>query len=283
MAENKQAIKARIKSITATMKITSAMKLIANAKLAKQRKAMEKNKEYARVLNDTVQEIISTSPNTENKYLEKKISDQAITIIFCSDLGLCGGYNINMMKLAQQNLDKNDPVILIGKKQRSWLKNRGYNIINDVIGSDNITYLEMKKLVEIAINYYDSDDVSKIQVIYTEFVNTVTFEPHLISLIPRDVDEDIVEIEKKAYVETEFEPSVDVILNYLIPMMIVNVTYSLWMETKTAEQGTRRIAMENATDNAQDLNDKLLLRYNKARQSAITQEITEIVSGADAT
>jgi F-type H+-transporting ATPase subunit gamma len=283
MAENKQAIKARIKSINATMKITSAMKLIANAKLAKQRKAMEKNKEYARVLKETVQEIISNNPNSENKYLVKKLSDQAITIIFCSDLGLCGGYNINMMKLAQQNLDKKDPVILIGNKQRSWLENRGYNIINKPMGSDNITYLEMKELVDMAINYYDSDEVSKIQVIYTEFVNTVTFESRLISLIPSDVDEDVVESDEKAYVETEFEPSADVILNYLIPMMIVNVTYSLWMQTKTAEQGTRRIAMENATDNAQDLNDKLLLRYNKARQSAITQEITEIVSGADAT
>jgi F-type H+-transporting ATPase subunit gamma len=283
MAENKQAIKARIKSINATMKITSAMKLIANAKLAKQRKAMEKNKEYAKVLKETVQEIISNNPNSENKYLVNKLSDQAITIIFCSDLGLCGGYNINMMKLAQQNLDKKDPVILIGNKQRTWLENRGYNIINKPIGSDNITYLEMKELVDIAINYYDSDEVSKIQVIYTEFVNTVTFESRLISLIPSDVDDDVVNSDEKAYVETEFEPSPDVILNYLIPMMIVNVTYSLWMQTKTAEQGTRRIAMENATDNAQDLNDKLLLRYNKARQSAITQEITEIVSGADAT
>jgi len=283
MAENKQAIKARIKSINATMKITSAMKLIANAKLAKQRKAMEQNKEYASVLKETVQEIISTSPNTDNKYLEYKSSDQVLTIIFSSDLGLCGGYNINMMKLAQQNLVKSDPIILIGTKQRPWLENRGYNIINDSIGSDDITYLEMKKLIDTAINYYDSDDVSRIQVIYTEFVNTVTFEPRLISIIPSDVDDSVVQSEDIAYVETEFEPSADQILNYLIPMMIVNVTYSLWMETKTSEQGTRRIAMENATDNAQDLNDKLLLRYNKARQSAITQEITEIVSGADAT
>jgi len=110
----------------------------------------------------------------------------------------------------------------------------------------------------------------------------VSFEPQLETLLPGQIEENETTTANKAYVETLFEPNANAILDYLIPMMVENVTYSYWMETKTSEQGTRRLAMENATDNAQDLNDKLLLEYNKARQSAITQEITEIVSGADA-
>ena len=282
MAVNKQAIKGRIKSINATMKITRAMKLIANAKLAKQRRLMEENKEYALVLKETVQEIIANNQNVENRYLTSKNSDQVLTIAFCSDLGLCGGYNINMMKTLTAAISKDDPIILIGTKSRNWLVNRGYNVINDAIGSDNITYLKMKQLVDQAITYYDHDEVSKIQVLYTKFVNTVSFEPQLETLLPGQIEENETTTANKAYVETLFEPNANAILDYLIPMMVENVTYSYWMETKTSEQGTRRLAMENATDNAQDLNDKLLLEYNKARQSAITQEITEIVSGADA-
>jgi len=195
---------------------------------------------------------------------------------------LCGGYNINMMKTLTAAISKDDPIILIGTKSRNWLVNRGYNVINDAIGSDNITYLKMKQLVDQAITYYDHDEVSKIQVLYTKFVNTVSFEPQLETLLPGQIEENETTTANKAYVETLFEPNANAILDYLIPMMVENVTYSYWMETKTSEQGTRRLAMENATDNAQDLNDKLLLEYNKARQSAITQEITEIVSGADA-
>jgi len=280
MAENKQAIKARIKSINTTMKITSAMKLIANAKLARQRRLMEQNREYSHTLKNTVSEILADASNSDNRYLKSKSSDSAITIIFCSDIGLCGGYNVNMMKLALLELDPNDPIIVIGNKSRAYLETRGFKIVNEPVSSDSISFLEIKNLVDQAINYYDLDEVSKIQVIYTEFMNTVSFEPRLVQLLPyvKEERQDLAH----SYQETIFEPNSDEVLNHLIPMMLENVTYAYWMETKTSEQGTRRLAMENATDNAKELNEELLLRYNKARQTAITQEITEIVAGADA-
>ena len=131
MAQGKQALKSRIRSINSTKKITSAMELIANAKLAKQRNMMEQNREYASVLKDMVQSILANSDSIENKFLVKNKSDKTLTIMFTSDLGLCGGYNSNMLKHVQYNCSKDDPMMVFGIKGRPWLNNRGYKVIND--------------------------------------------------------------------------------------------------------------------------------------------------------
>ncbi len=281
MAQGKQALKQRIRSINATKKITSAMKLIANSKLQKQRGLMEKNREYARVLKETVGEILYNNKDIDNQFLKEKKSDKRLTIMFCSDLGLCGGYNVNMMKLAQGYVKPEDPVFLIGTKQLSWLASRNFNLVHSHISSDNITLRSLSKLVREAIEMFKKDEISGIQVLYTEFRNTVTFKPVLDVLLPYYPEKSDVK-EKKMKVETLFEPNPNAILDELIPMALENVVYSMWMQTKTSEQASRRLAMENATDNATELNDKLVLAYNQARQAAITQEITEIVGGADA-
>ncbi|MFV0379659.1 MAG: ATP synthase F1 subunit gamma [Anaerorhabdus sp.] len=281
MAQSKQILKQRIRSINATKKITSAMELIANSKLQKQRSLMEKNRDYALTLKETVKEILHNNKGIDNQYLKEKSSTKKLTILFCSDLGLCGGYNVNMMKLVKEFVIKDDPIMLIGTKQANWLNNNGYNVINDVISSDHVTFKDISKLARRSIEMFKEDEISKIQVLYTSFINTVTFKPTLDVLLPYSPDEDAV-IEKKVTVETLFEPSPNAILDKLIPMAIENIVYSMWMQTKTSEHSSRRLAMENATDNATELNDKLVLAYNQARQSAITQEITEIVGGADA-
>ena len=280
MALNKQKLKSRINSINSTKKITKAMELIAKVKLQKQRMTMEKNREYERILKSTVKEIIASDKLSENKFLVEKTASSKLTFIFSSDMGLCGGYNTNMLKLVDTVLSKDDPIILIGRKQRYWLLSRGYNVINNEIGSDNIDYATLKAFGITAINKYLDNEISGIQVLYTEFINTVTFEPKLETLLPCIISKEGKYKEKN--IETEFEPNEDEILNELIPMMIYNVLYSIWIQTKTAEQGSRRLAMETATDNAEELSEELLLKYNQARQAAITQEITEIVGGVDA-
>lgn len=280
MTLSKQKLRQRINSINSTMKITKAMELIAKVKLQKQRDFMEKNREYASILKATVNEIISRNTHSENQYLIEKDSPVKLTYVFSSDMGLCGGYNSNMLKLIETVIKKEDPIILIGKKQRSFLLNRNYNVINSEMSSDNIDYELIKGLADIGIEKYINNEISGIQVLYTEFVNTVTFEPRLETLLP------CLETGEKKYreknVETIFEPDEDTVLNEVMPMMIQNVLYSTWIQTKTAEHGSRRMAMETATDNAEELSEELLLKYNQARQAAITQEITEIVSGADA-
>ena len=278
MAVNKQAIKARIRSINATKKITSAMELISNAKLAKQRGMMERNREYASLLRETVGNIISENPNIDNKFIKEKKATSKVTIIFSSDLGLCGGYNTNMLKMAVEFLNKEDPIIVIGSKLRNQLLKRNFNIINEYVNSDTITFDELKRLIDEAIKMFKADEVGTIQVLYTEFLNTVTFQPSMMTLLPNLTKAKKSNLSK----ETLFEPNANEILDHLIPMMIENMLYSIWMQTKTAEQASRRLAMENATDNADELKDKLVLAFNQARQASITQEITEIVAGADA-
>lgn len=275
MAQSKQAIKSRIRSINATKKITSAMELIANVKLQKSRNQMSKNKEYALILQDVLGQIVATNKDLENIYTMPHDSTRRLVIVFTSDLGLCGGYNLNMMKLLE-NINA-DELIVIGTHQYQWLVNRGYKVINEMTSSDQMDFIKLKRLVHMALDKYIKDEIGYIDVLYTKFINTVSFEASVAPIMPLKH-----EVTDRKYKETLFEPSADEILNTLIPMMVENLAYNLYMEAKTSENAARRLAMENATDNATELNDKLVLQYNQARQSAITQEITEIIGGANA-
>lgn len=278
MAQGKQALKARIKSVTATKKIISAMELISNSKLQKQRNLMEKNKEYAATCLDTMNQILDDNKTLDNRYLRKHTSSKVLTILFSSDLGLCGGYNSNMLRLTQSELNPEDPILVIGSKARRWLSVRGFNVLNDYINGDSLDFIGCSKLANQALEMFLNDEICRIQVLYTEFINTVSFKPVIKALLPREPKEQQT---KGVHVETLFEPSADEILNELIPMAIRSELYSLSLETKTSEQASRRVAMENANDNAEELTEKLVLQYNQARQAAITQEIAEIVAGAD--
>jgi len=281
MSQSKQALRTRIKSVQSTRKITKAMEMIANAKLFRQRNRMEANREYAQKLQDTVNEIVSSNQDLDNRYIKKKTSPRKFTIVFCSDLGLCGGYNQNVLKFARENLNKEDPCILVGTSLYRSMKEEGFNLLNEeAISSDRQTNLSIRELVERAVDQYDRNEVGVVQLLYTKFVNTMTFQPDLDEILPCEMTEKKV-IEGEHAV-TLFEPDADTILNDLIPMMIYDVAYSDWLETTTAEQGSRRMAMKTASDNADELSQELQLEYNKARQAAITQEITELIGGANA-
>ena len=284
MAQSKQALRSRIKSVNSTRKITSAMEMIANAKLFRQRTRMEANREYAERLQQMVNEIVYRNPGLEHELLKPNDSPRKFAIIFCSDLGLCGGYNQNILKLARSELTKEDPVYLVGTSLYRSMIEEGFNLLNEgPISSDHIQFETLKPLVEEGERQYNQKEVGCVQLIYTRFVNTMTFRPIVDQLLPCVFDESkITDTHDGMFIETLFEPSVASILNTLIPMMIQDVAYSDWMESTTSEQGSRRMAMKTATDNADELSEQLLLEYNKARQAAITQEITEIVGGSDA-
>lgn len=279
MAQNKAALKSRIKSVSATKKITGAMELIANAKLSKERNLMNKNKEYSETLQEVISEIITSHGKIKNTYLEEKTSPSKLYFVFSSDLGLCGAYNANVIKLVSKEVDKeNDSLIVIGRNQYHWFIKNGYNVINDMIGTDEIKYIELKHMVEESMAKFCNNEVSSIRVIFTKFINTITFEPTVEQILPFSKEG----AEEESNREIIFDPKPEVILNALIPMTVINSIYYRWIQAKSSEQGSRRFAMENATDNANELVDKLVLQYNQARQAAITQEITEIIGGADA-
>ncbi len=286
MAQSKQALRSRIKSVNSTRKITKAMEMIANAKLFRQRNRMEANREYSGRLQETVDEIVAKNSRIDSIFLKKHAENPArLSILFCSDLGLCGAYNQNMMKLARDTVRKEDPMVVIGTSLFQTMKDLGFNVINEnPIETDKLTFDMLKAFIDYGTTRYLNQDLGGVQILYTQFVNTMTFRPCTDVILPCTVDaaEGTGEEPAKMQAETLFEPDAETILNSLIPMMLSNVAYSHWMEATTAEQGSRRMAMKTATDNADELSEALLLEYNKARQASITQEITEIVGGSTA-
>ena len=239
---------------------------------------MLKNRTYAGALEDMVANMLSGEMISENDYLTTKDAKEKLYFVFTSDMGLCGGYNINIEKLIKETVSKDDYIIFIGNKSYASIKKLGYNIINEMTSSDTADYMLIKEFADKALEMYRLNKINSINVIYTCFVNNINFKATVFSVLPGEKKED----EKREYKQIEFEPSADEILKDLIPMMVESQIYSKYLESKTSEHGNRRFAMENATDNANELTDNLLLAYNQARQAAITQEITEIVSGADA-
>ncbi|MBQ6410749.1 MAG: ATP synthase F1 subunit gamma [Atopobiaceae bacterium] len=283
MAGNRQAIQARIRSVRSTKKITKAMQMIANSKLSKQRKLMEANRTYAQELQGLVSEILRSGRAVESEFLKEHKSDAAFTVFFCSDLGLCGGYNSNVTKFALENLRKEDPILVVGTHSYSLMRREGFNVVNDEpISMDAMNESTLTKATNDAIRRYLNDEVGKVQVCYTRFVNTLTFLPTLNVLLPYEDKADVSNEEFRRLPDIIFDPSADEVLDQLIIQMVHNVTYSNSLETRTAEQGSRRLAMDTATDNAAELEDKLVLQFNQARQAAITQELTEIVGTANA-
>lgn len=277
---SKLEIKNRIRSVDSTKKITKAMQLVASSKLRKSKQRMEKNKEYAHYLKESVDIILSSIKASDHPYMMANTSQRVLTIVYTSDMGLCGGYNMNTFKLLQEKVNPEDPMIIFGSRGGLWASRRKYNVIKSLHYVDEEAYEDIVDTAELALKLYENKEVGAIQIVYTEFINSMSFEPKVVCLLPVERN---MELEKNVVKQdTIFEPDGEAILDELVPLYLKSLLYSYWLETKTSEQASRRSAMENATDNAQELRDDLELKFNQARQSAITQEITEIVGGASA-
>lgn len=276
---SKLEIKNRIRSVDSTKKITKAMQLVAASKLKKCKSRMEENREYATYLKETVDSIILNLTEKTHPFLTFDESKKPLTIVFSSDMGLCGGYNANVFRIIASEISTEDPIIVIGSRGGAWLSRRGYNVVLSITNVDEEGYEDIVRVANKALELYTNKEIGSIHVLFTKYINPVSFEPTKMQLLP--VKEDSNEVVKPTQ-ETIFEPTGEQILDYLIPMYLKSLLYSYWLETKTSEQGSRQNAMETATDNAQELRDDLELKYNQARQAAITQEITEIVGGANA-
>lgn len=275
------ATKRRIKSVNSTKKITKAMELVSTSKLKRCRDAFDRNSVYTSETLDLVQEVLSNVKNVDNQYLVKKDIKSKLYIVITSNLGLCGGYNANVYSLVKDNVDlENDYLITLGSKGNSYFNKRGYNIVHSI--NEETTGLEQEASKQIALKaleMFTNGSVGEVHIIYTKFVNSLTFRAEDLKLLP-------VEVEKKEVSgptqELMIEPDANEVLNELLPFYFNSVIYGSLIESHVSEQASRRTAMENATDNAEEISGKLLIQYNKARQSAITQEITEVVAGANA-
>lgn len=275
---SKLEIKNRIRSVESTKKITRAMQLVAASKLKKCKGRMEENREYAGYLKESIDSIMVNLSNSTHPYLMHDDRKPSLIIVYTSDMGLCGGYNANTFHLLEEKADPKDFIIVLGSRGAAWMKRRSYQVIDALNAVDEEGYEDIAGVADQALKLYTEGKIGKIQVLYTRFVNSMTFEPNLETLLPVEKKEDAASSSQ----DMIFEPQGDTIMDTLIPMFLKSLLYSYWLETKTSENGSRQNAMENATDNAEELRDQLELSFNQARQAAITQEITEIVGGANA-
>ena len=273
---SKLEIKNRIRSVESTKKITRAMQLVAASKLKKCKGRMEENREYAGYLKESIDSIMVNLSNSTHPYLMHDDRKPSLIIVYTSDMGLCGGYNANTFHLLEEKADPKDFIIVLGSRGAAWMKRRSYQVIDALNAVDEEGYEDIAGVADQALKLYTEGKIGKIQVLYTRFVNSMTFEPNLETLLPVEKKEDAASSSQ----DMIFEPQGDTILDTLIPMFLKSLLYSYWLETKTSENGSRQNAMENATDNAEELRDQLELSFNQARQAAITQEITEIVAGS---
>lgn len=282
MANDMQSIKRRIKSVESTKKITKAMQLVATSKLRKERNQMDELRPYYSKIQETVGQILESNKGmVESPYLIENQAGKHIYIIVTSSLGLCGGYNANVFKTMVECLKPDDEIYMIGSKGASYLAHHHIDYHSQYVElNSTLDFKDVIRLVHELTKRYQNQEISSIQMIYTKFVNNLTFQPCVMDLLPvHTQDFENMTLTKKA---TLFEPSPEAVLNDLIPMYLQSVIYGYLVESVTSENASRRTSMENATDNAEDLIEELLLKYNQARQSAITNEISEIVAGANA-
>ena len=275
------ATKRRIKSVNSTKKITKAMQLVSTSKLKRCRDIFDRNSVYTSETLSMVQEVLSKIKESDNKYLVKNNVKSKLYIVITSNLGLCGGYNANVMSLVKEVVNKDeDYLITIGTKGNSFFRKNNYNIVHHVeeetTGNEQLI---SKQIASIALDMFVNDKIGEVNIIYTKFVNSLTFKADNLLLLPIKVNK-----ENKDNVNKELliEPNEEEVLNELLPFYFNSIVYGCLIESHVSEQASRRTAMENATDNAEEIGASLLIQYNKARQSAITQEITEVVAGANA-
>lgn len=277
-------IKRRKSSIASTQQITKAMKLVSTVKLQRAKGKAEATKPYFDCMYDTVATMLSKSGNVDHPYLKSGASSKKAVITITSNRGLAGGYNNNIVKLitGDETFDtENTEIYALGKKGRDSLALKGYTVASDQSEVMNgPIYADAKELSEALLERFEKGEIGEIYLAYTVFKNTVTHVPTMLKLLP-------VEIEAKDATETDnipmnYEPDEEEALGMIIPKYITSLIYGAMMEAVASENGARMQAMDSATSNAEEMIQKLELDYNRARQGSITQELTEIIAGAQA-
>lgn len=278
-------IKRKIKSVNNTRQITKAMELVSTAKLKRTKDRLNVTKPYFETVLESVQSIIESEKSLKHEYVNKREVRKTLYVVITGDRGLCGGYNINAMKAVVQDMKdpKDSVVITIGRKAQSYFRANGYDVYQAFEGiSERPEYLDAQAIGRLALQLYKQEKVDEIKFVYTSLISTINQEPVLLKLLPIEAREGAqVEIDEN-YEFINYEPSPEEVLSFIIPKYIASTIYGGLIESAAAEQAARRVAMENASNNADELIDELTLTFNQARQAAITQEIAEIVSGADA-
>lgn len=286
MALNARDIRARIRSVKNTRQITRAMEMIAAARLRRSQERATNSKPYAEKMRDVIISIAKGTSGIKHPMLEARPVKKTGYIVITSDRGLAGGYNANITRMLNKELSsrhtsKDEYVLItIGRKGRDFFKKRNHPIIAEQVGlPDFPTFVDIRSIAEKAVSLFADGTYDELYIVYNEFVNPLVQRPKSVKLLPLEA---FGEEQSNTRISYEYEPSPEVVLAELLPRYAETLIFSALLEAKAGEFAARMTAMGSASKNASEMIDDLTLSLNRARQAAITQEITEIVAGANA-
>ena len=284
-ASNMKAIKRRIKSVESTMQIIKAMELVSSSKLRKAKERSEQAVPFFNLLYQTMSEVASEAVGFHSVYTEERDEGAVLLIIMAGDRGLAGGFNLNVFRIADKRIRELNTrgrevvIMTVGKKASEHYAKTTSRVLGtfDNIGETVTTYTALH-MADHIVSLFQQGHLAGVEVFFTNMVSPLSQEARQMQVIP------VPNLERNPGVQslTNYEPSPEAVFDSLIPQYLAGILYCTIVDTYASEQAARRMAMENATDNAQEMIDDLSLKYNRARQASITQELTEIVSGASA-
>ena len=274
-------IKSRMKSVQSTMQITKAMELVATSKLRRAKEKAEKSRPYYEVLSEAIKSIENSSEASLSHWHEERSGGKTLYVVIAGDRGLAGGYNSNIFRLTEMLSKNNEAIYLpVGKKALEYYTHRGRQVFSSDFGCvASIGVSKAFSASTIICEAFKRGDIAKVILVYTKFVSMISQLPVYEELLPLDKVE---KEKKKISPDPVFEGDTEELLEKIIPEYVGGIIYSAVCESLASESGARRSSMNAANKNAAEMIDNLMLKYNRARQAVITQEITEIVSGSEA-
>ena len=281
MAGSMKDIKLRIKSVESTMQITKAMELVASSKMRRAKERVEHSRPYFETLHQTLLDIAAADPRARNPYLRRAEIKRTLLIVIAGDRGLAGGYNSNVLKLAQQ--EAGDYLVLpIGKRSAEYFAHHGVPLFTqEVLLAADITVGECFQLSRQITEGYLKGEYDAVKICYTRFDSMMTQTATTLEVLPLSIEPTEQQKAEARRSQILYKPSSEEVFRGIIPEYVAGIVYGAVCESVASELAARRTAMDAATKNAGEMIDHLNLYYNRARQAAITQEITEIVAGAE--
>lgn len=271
-------IKTRIRSMESTRQITKAMEMVASSKLRKAQNQALSSRPYFETLYDVIWDIAACDSGVSSPYLDQKSGNKAAFILIAGDRGLAGGYNNNVLKLLLEHMEGKEAVVLpVGRKGADYCKAHNIPTLTEVgTHAEDVSVGDCFSAAKQLCKRYCKGEFDRVYVVYTQFQSVLSQVPQCLQLLPLEKENTNA---GKKHTEIIYEPDSTAVFEAIVPEYLGGVLYGALCESRASEQAARRTAMDAATQNAQEMIDDLSLQFNRARQAAITQEITEIVSG----
>lgn len=272
-------IKTRIRSMESTKQITKAMEMVAASKLRHAQNRVLNSRPYFEILYSTISDIVQANSDFSSAYLTVRPVKRSAYIVIAGDRGLAGGYNSNVLKLAVEDMTDKNPIVLpMGKKSADYFRSHGFDVLTEqYLNAVEVNVGDCFGVAKQLCQMYLKGDIDEVFIVYTNFVSVLSQTPAVLQVLPLKAPETS---SAQGQSDILYEPGCEEVFEAIIPEYVGGILYGALCESRASEQAARRTAMDSATQNAEDMIAQLSLKFNQARQAAITQEITEIVAGS---